>query len=105
MKLTVKQLKTLIRESVEEVMGGAGPHALFIGGLDYENLVGVFSTKAAAQDALDAAGGSIGTGGENMFAVIKPVKMDPSVEEMAGHLEGESFGVGAAKRMRMHSSR
>ena len=88
MKLTVKQLKTLIREAVEDATSGG--FALFLGhgGTDISDIVGVFETRAEAEAAKEKCGG---------VGIIVKAPINPSDEQIAAHLEDKGHFKAAMK--------
>ena len=88
MRITVRQLKGLIREAVEDATSGG--FALFIGhgGTNINDIVGVFETRAEAEAAKQKCGGA---------GIIVKAPINPSDEQIAAHLEDKGHFKAAMK--------
>ena len=95
MRVTVRQLKGLIREAISEANDDSqlrearrAPaqseiyYALLVG-RERSRLAGVFSSREAAQAALEKHFGRRGAGRPGRAGMIQPVSFEPSDEELA----------------------
>jgi len=88
MRLTVRQLKGLIREAMEDATSGG--FALFLGhsSTNISDIVGVFETRAEAEAAKQKCGGA---------GIIVKAPINPSDEQIAAHLEDKGHFKAAMK--------